>query len=170
MAAPATVPVCIVNPIMIAGPPATVLARIILVIARGSPQTGQKEQMLISMEQLQLIVRLLNLLGVHALDADIIIERKAKIQLKTADDHAICRRRGQKATVFYGQGVRLRLRHLQVFNRWVYLYLLPKSLRCPHYNDRPTTTRLDDLYHGQSGMTRAFPENLLLEIKPSEAI
>jgi hypothetical protein len=77
--------------------------------------------MSISIEQLQLIDRLLNLLGVRVLDAGIIIEREAKIQLETADDHAIRHERGQKATVFKGIGVRLRSRHLQVFNRWVYI-------------------------------------------------
>jgi len=62
-----------------------------------------------------------------------------------------------------------RLRHFQAFNRRVYLYLLPKSIRCPHCNDRPTTTRLDDRHYGRPGMTRAFAENLLLEIKTSKA-
>lgn len=76
--------------------------------------------MSVSIEQLQFIDRLLNLLGVRVLDADIIIEREAKIQLETAD-HAIRHERGQKATVFNGIGVRLRPRHLQVFNRWVYI-------------------------------------------------
>lgn len=74
--------------------------------------------MSISVERLQLIDRLLNLLGVRVLDADIIIEREAKIRLETADDHAICHRRGRKAAVFYGPGVRLRAHHLQFFNRW----------------------------------------------------
>jgi hypothetical protein len=77
--------------------------------------------MSISIEQLQPIDRLLNLLGVRVLNADIIIEREAKIQLETTDDHAICHRRVQKATVFYGSWVRLRARHLQVFNRWNYI-------------------------------------------------
>jgi hypothetical protein len=79
--------------------------------------------MSISIEQLQPIDRLLNLLSVRVLDAGIIIEREAKIQFETADDHAICHERWQKATVFNGIGIRLRPRHLQVFNRWVYIYV-----------------------------------------------
>lgn len=120
--------------------------------------------MSISNEQLQLIERLLNLPGVRVMDADIANEREMTIQVEATGDHAICNSCGQKATEFYGPGMRLRLRHFQVFSRPVYLSLAPKRFRCLHCHYQPTTTRVDDWYDVQSGMTRVFAESLLMEI------
>jgi hypothetical protein len=120
--------------------------------------------MSISNEQSQLIERLLNLPGVQDLGANITNEREVTIQVETDGDHAIRHNCGQEATEFYGYGVRLRLRHFQVFNRRVYLYLCPKRFSCVHCYGWPTKTRLDDWYDAQSGMTRAFAESLLMEI------
>jgi len=120
--------------------------------------------MSISNEQLQLIERLLNLPGVRVLDADVFSEREITIQVETAGDHAMCNRCGRKAVEFCGPGARLRLRHFQVFNRPAYLYLRAKQFRCLHCYGQPETTRLEDWYDLQSGMTRAFAESLMLEI------
>ena len=119
--------------------------------------------MVIPKEQLQLIEQLLNLPGVRVLDADI-AEREMTIQIETTDDCAICHKCGQKATEFYCDGEALRLRHLPVFNRRVYLSYRPKRYRCLHCDDRPTTTRRDDWYDAKAGVTRAFAQFLLLEI------
>lgn len=119
--------------------------------------------MAIPKEQLQLIEQLLNLPGVRVLDADI-AEREMTIQIESTDDYAVCHKCGQKATEFYCYGETLRLRHLPVFNRRVYLSYRPKRYRCLNCDDRPTTTRRDDWYDAKAGVTRAFAQFLLLEI------
>ena len=119
--------------------------------------------MSIPKEQLQLIEQLLNLPGVRVLDADI-AEREMTIQIETTDDYAICHKCGRKATEFNCYGETLRLRHLPVFNRRVYLSYRPKRYRCLNCDDRPTTTRRDDWYDAKVGLTRAFAEFLLREI------
>jgi transposase len=114
-------------------------------------------------EQLQLIEQLLNLPGVRVLNAEI-AEREMTIQIEATDDHALCHKCGQKATEFYCLSEALRLRHLPVFNRRVYLSYRPKRYRCLNCHDRPTTTRRDDWYDAKAGVTRAFAQFLLLEI------
>jgi hypothetical protein len=64
---------------------------------------------------------LLNLPGVRVLGAGVVNEHETPIyQVETDDDHAICINCGQKATEFYGYGMRLRLRYFQAFDRRVY--------------------------------------------------
>src|SRR5262249_49884440 len=119
--------------------------------------------MAIPKEQLQLIEQLLNLPGVRVLDADI-AEREMTIQIESADNYAVCHKCGQKATEFECYGETLRLRHLPVFNRRVYLSYRPKRYRFLNFEDRPTTTRRDDWYDAKAGVPRAFAEFLLMEI------
>lgn len=114
-------------------------------------------------EQLQLIEQLLNLSGIQVLNAEL-SEQEMTIQIESTEDYAICHKCGRKATEFYCYGETIRLRHFPVFKRRVYLHLRPKRYRCLHCDDHPTTTRRDDWYDAQSGMTRAFAQFLLLEM------
>jgi hypothetical protein len=128
----------------IARPPAAVTALTPCVIIRANQQAERRSQMSLPKEQLQMIERLLNLLGVQVLDADIINEREVTIQVGTAGYPAVRHKCGQKAAEFRGYGVRLRPHHFQVFDRRSYLRLRPNHFGRRHCYDRPTTTHLDD--------------------------
>jgi len=77
---------------------------------------------------------------------------------------ALCHKCGKRATEFHCDGEKLRLRHLPIFNRPVYLTLQTKRYRCLSCDDRPTTTQRGDWYDADAHCTKAFAEFLLLEL------
>lgn len=91
-------------------------------------------------------------------------EQEISIEVEFVENHSICHRCGQRATKFHGHGKKLRLRHLPVFNKPVYLYLHPKRYQCLHCDDRPTTTQRGDWYDPHAECTQEFARFLLLEI------
>src|SRR5438132_4032686 len=90
--------------------------------------------------------------------------REISIYLEFADNQAICHKCGQQATEFHGAGETLRLRHLPVFNRPVYLYLRPKRYHCVYCDDHPTSTQHGEWYDAPAHCTKAFADFCLLEL------
>jgi transposase len=119
--------------------------------------------MSIPKEQVSLIEQLLNLPGVRVLSTEI-ADRKVTIEIEITEDYAICHKCGQKATEFYCLGEQVRLRHFPVFDRQTCLVLRPKRYRCSNCDDRPTTTRREEWYDAQAGITKAFAKFLLREM------
>lgn len=109
------------------------------------------------------IESLLNIPGVQVLETET-DEREISIHLKIESNYTRCHRCGQKATEFYRDGETLRLRHLPIFERPVYLYLHTKRYRCLNCDDRPTTTQHGDWYEIEAHCTRAFANSLLREL------
>jgi transposase len=116
-----------------------------------------------STEQLQLFEQLLNLPGVRVLSAEI-NEQEINLTVESTPHWAICHQCGQRATEFHCDGEKLRLRHLPIFNRPVYLTLYTKRYRCLHCDDRPTSTQRGDWYDAQAHCTKAFANYLLFEM------
>jgi transposase len=112
---------------------------------------------------------LLQIENVEVLNSEI-NEREISMEVEISYNYAICHKCGQKATEFHGYGETLRLRHLPVFNRPVYLYLRTKRFRCLNCDDHPTTTQRGDWYDAQAHCTKAYAEYLLLEIVNSTLI
>jgi transposase len=106
---------------------------------------------------------LLNIPGVRVMNSEV-NEREISIQLEFASNYSICHKCGQPATEFHAQGETLRLRHLPIFNRPVYLYLHTKRYRCLACDDHPTTTQRGDWYDTGAHCTKAFADFLLLEL------
>src|SRR5260221_13835951 len=52
-----------------------------------------------------------------------------------------CRQCGTAIEDFHGYGERLRLRHLPILGRPVFIELRPRHYRCPFCDDHPTTTQ-----------------------------
>ncbi|MGH9877713.1 MAG: transposase family protein [Nitrososphaerales archaeon] len=71
------------------------------------------------------IERLLDMPVVWVLSSEM-NEREISIQVEFSQHHSICRKCGRKATEYVRAGETLRLRHLSIFNRPVYLYLHTK--------------------------------------------
>jgi transposase len=109
------------------------------------------------------IERLLDMPVVRVLSAEM-NEREISIQVEFSPHHSICHKCGQKATEYVRAGETLRLRHLPIFNRPVYLYLHTKRYRCLNCEDHPTTTQHGDWYDADAHCTKAFAESLLLEM------
>jgi transposase len=71
-----------------------------------------------------------------------------------------CQHCGRELTQLHGHGQWIRLRHLPVLGRRVYLRLRPKHYVCPHCGDKITTQQLD-WYARKSPHTKAYDEYLL---------
>jgi transposase len=116
-----------------------------------------------SNDQLQLIEMLLNLPALRVTGVEI-TEKEMDIRVELRADYSICHGCGQKATIPHGQGEKLRLRHLPVFNRKVFLQLQTRRYACEHCDNKTTTTQREDWFDPHSGMTRAFAQFLLREL------
>jgi transposase len=109
------------------------------------------------------IEQLLNIPGVEVLKTEI-SEREISIHVKIESNYTRCHQCGQKATEYYCDGEVLRLRHLPIFERPVYLYLQTKRYRCLNCDDRPTSTQHGDWYDLTSHCTKAYAKYLLREL------
>jgi len=106
---------------------------------------------------------LLNIPGVRVVGAEV-NENEINLQVEHTQHFAICRKCGNRATEFHCDGEKLRLRHLPIFNRPVYLTIQTKRYRCLGCDERPTTTQQGDWYDADAHCTKAFAEFLLLEL------
>jgi len=109
------------------------------------------------------IENLLDIPGVQVLRTEI-TEQEISIHVKIESNYTRCHKCGQKATEFHCDGETLRLRHLPIFERRVYLYLHTKRYRCLHCDDRPSTTQHGEWYDLAAHCTTAFANYLLREI------
>jgi transposase len=109
------------------------------------------------------IEQLLNIPGVEVLKTEI-SEREISIHVKIASNFTRCHRCGEKATEYYCDGEILRLRHLPIFERPVYLYLQTRRYRCLNCDDRPTSTQHGDWYDPDAHCTKAYANYLLREL------
>jgi transposase len=91
------------------------------------------------------IEQLLNLPDIQVLEVEI-TEREIKCDIESTRGYSICHRCGQKATKFFEHGETLRLRHLPICEKVVYLHLRTKRYRCLDCDGCPTTTERSDWY------------------------
>ena len=91
-------------------------------------------------------------------------EREIVITVESTRDYAICSRCGQKTREFHSDDEPIRLRHLPILNRRVYIEIRPKRYRCPDCDNHPTTTQQCDWYEPRSPHTKAYDQSLLLQL------
>ena len=72
-----------------------------------------------------------------------------------------CRRCHREINAFHGYDDPIRLRHLPILERIVYIELRPKRYRCRHCDNHPTTTQKLDWYTSNSPHTKALDQWLL---------
>jgi transposase len=109
------------------------------------------------------IEQLLNIPGVEVLKTEN-SEQEISIYVKIVSNFTRCHKCGEKATEYYCDGEMLRLRHLPIFERPVYLYLQTKRYRCLNCDDRPTSTQHGDWYDLAAHCTKAYANYLLREL------
>ena len=83
------------------------------------------------------------------------------ITVESTRNWAICRKCGRKITKFNGYGRWIKLRHLPVLGRRVYIRLRPKRYECPYCDGKTTTQRLD-WYEPKSPHTKAYEQHLMM--------
>jgi len=74
-----------------------------------------------------------------------------------------CQYCGRHLTQFHGHGRWIKLRHLSILGRRVYLRLRPKQYSYPDCGDKITTQQLD-WYEAKSPHTQAYDEYLMLQL------
>ena len=103
---------------------------------------------------------LVNFPGVKVVRTEV-AEHEIVFHVTLAARGTACHRCGQLATEFYRTGDTLRLRHLPIFERPVYLHLQTRRYRCQQCTDGPTTTQHGDWYDQHAHCTKAFAHALL---------
>lgn len=106
---------------------------------------------------------LLNIPGVEVFQTEI-LEKEISIHVKIKSNYTRCHQCGQKATEFHCDGEVVRLRHLPIFERRVYLYLHTKRYRCLNCDNGPTTTQHEDWYDLDAHCTKAYAKFLMREM------
>lgn len=85
------------------------------------------------------------------------------ITIKSTLEGTRCQYCGRKLTQFHGHGRWIKLRHLPILGRRVYIRLRPKQYACPDCGDK-ITTQQPAWYATKSPHTNAYDEYLLLNL------
>lgn len=91
-------------------------------------------------------------------------QREIVITVESTREWAICSRCGKEIREFHSYGRQLRLRHLPILGRPVFIEIRPKRFRCPTCDNHPTTTQKLDWYSERSLHTVAYDQWLLLQL------
>lgn len=104
---------------------------------------------------------LLNLPQVRVLDSEFTAQGDLIIRVESTPRGTTCRCCGREIDQFHGYDRALRLRHLPIFERRVYLEIRPRRYRCRYCPGGPTTTERCSWYEPNSAYTRAFEQEML---------
>lgn len=83
------------------------------------------------------------------------------LRVESTLETTACRRCGQEVSRFHGYDQPIRLQHLPILERVVYLEIRPKRYRCTHCEGKPTTTQKLSWYQANSPHTHALDEWLM---------
>ena len=103
----------------------------------------------------------LDLPDVEVLKTELTAKGHLVITVESTLEGTRCRRCGQEIKEPHGHDRPLRLRHLPVLERLVYIEIRPKRYRCPYCSDHPTTTQRCSWYETNSPHTRAFEQQVM---------
>src|SRR5260221_1176760 len=83
------------------------------------------------------------------------------IKLESSLGYAYCRQCGQKITALHEREAWVKVQHLPILDRAVFLYYRPRRYRCPDCDGRPTTTQQLSWHEANSPHTVAYDRYLL---------
>ena len=83
------------------------------------------------------------------------------IRVESTREGTRCRHCGAEIQELHGYGELLRLRHLPILGRPVFIELRPRRYRCPFCDDHPTTTQQVDWDEARAPHTKAYDQWLL---------
>jgi transposase len=85
------------------------------------------------------------------------------IMIRSTLEGTRCQYCGRHLTQFHGHGRWIKLRHLSILGRRVYIQLRPKQYSCPDCGDK-LTTQQPEWYAAKSPHTKAYDESLMLQL------
>jgi transposase len=91
-------------------------------------------------------------------------DREIVITVESTREFAICPHCGCETREFHAYGETIRLRHLPILNRRVFIELRPKRYRCWYCEGGPTTTQQLDWYEPRAPHTKAYERSLMLQL------
>jgi len=110
------------------------------------------------------LLTLLNIPDI-AIDRVVIGERNTlKIYIHSTLDGACCHRCGKLVDHYYGLGQEIELRHLPLGPYRIVLVLRAKRYQCPFCEEHPTTSQTLSWYTARASVTKAFEQQMLLEL------
>jgi transposase len=89
------------------------------------------------------------------------------ITVESTLDSATCHQCGREISKFHSHDRAITLRHLPILGHQVYLRLRPKRYECPYCSDkkhRKISTQQLSWYHPKSNHTKAYEEQVLLQL------
>ena len=104
----------------------------------------------------------LDIPDVRLLSTQITDEGEFIISVESTLEGTTCRRCGAHITEFHGHDEPIRLRHLPILNRSVWIEIRPRRYRCPWCRGGPTTTQRTSWYEPGRPHTKAYDQWLLL--------
>ena len=103
----------------------------------------------------------LDLPDVRLLDTQITDSGEFVITVESTLEGATCHKCGAHITEFHGHDAEIRLRHLPILDRVVWIKIRPRRYRCPWCRGGPTSTQRTTWYDPNSPHTKAFDQYLL---------
>lgn len=91
-------------------------------------------------------------------------EREIIISVESTRQFATCLKCRQQTREFHSYGQTIRLRHLPILERRVWIELRPKRFICRSCTGHPTSTQQLDWYEPRSPHTKAYDQSLLLQL------
>jgi transposase len=86
------------------------------------------------------------------------------ITVESTLDSTHCHQCGRKITKCIGHDRPITLRHLSILGHAVYIGLRPKRFQCPYCSNKPTSTQQLSWYQPKSRHTKAYEQQLLLQL------
>ena len=103
----------------------------------------------------------LDLPEIRVLASQVLEDATLLIQVESTRQTTPCHRCGREIDRFHGFDQPIRLRHLPVFGREVFIEIRPKRYRCPFCGGGPTTTQRCAWYDPNRPHTKAFEQGVL---------
>jgi len=106
----------------------------------------------------------LDIAEVRVLNIEISARGECTITVESTLEGTKCRKCGREIKEFHGVDEWIRLRHLPMLGRKVFIRLRPKRYRCGYCEGGPTTTQELEWYSAKSPHTKAYEKYLLLQL------
>ena len=83
------------------------------------------------------------------------------LKVRSKNDHGTCHKCGKPATKLNGEAPMRRIQHLPIFEKPVYLEIVPVRYICEHCDDVPTTTEQYDWVNRNASVTQGLEDYIL---------
>ncbi len=103
----------------------------------------------------------LDMEDVTVLEVDVSQKSTIHIKLESSLKYGYCRKCGRRLTTLHDYGDWVKVQHLPILGRNVFVYYRPKRYECPDCEGKPTTTQQLAWHEANSPHTKAFDEYLL---------